>query len=178
MPSTSHDAHATGAGSSATQRQNAVDDEPRQLQLPDARMPGPLDLSAVDLYVEQGLIRCEVCLRIKPQHQTGQLAQYRTFGRTAIQSVAWHASSPDQPRGATVWKCVECSLAIDTDHSNWQERITSFGRAKGQIYTSVPNQPAEFFRLIYLQEKKNLAVTLEGNKRRLEKIVCEPESVF
>ena len=57
MSSTSHDARATGAGSSETQRQNAVDDEPRQLQLPDARMPVPLDLSAFDLYVEQGLIR-------------------------------------------------------------------------------------------------------------------------
>ena len=145
MSSTSHDARATGAGSSETQRQNAVDDEPRQLQLPDARMPVPLDLSAFDLYVEQGLIRCEVCLRIKPQHQTGQLAQYRTFGRTAVQSVAWHASHPERPRGATVWKCVECSLAIDNDHLNWQERIALFGKAKGQTYTSVPNQSAEFY---------------------------------
>ena len=146
MPSTSHDARATGACSRETQRQNAVDDEPRQLQLPDARMPVPLDLSAFDLYVEQGLIRCEVCLRIKPQHQTGQLAQYRTFGRTAVQSVAWHASHPERPRGATVWKCVECSLAIDNDHSNWQERIISYGKARGRIYTSIPNQPAEFYR--------------------------------
>ena len=146
MSSSPHGTRATGASSSETQRQNAVDDEPRQLQLPDARMPVPLDLSAFDLYVEQGLIICEVCLRIKPQHQTGQLAQYRTFGRTAVQSVAWHASNPERPRGATVWECVECSSAIDTDHSNWQERIMRFGKAKGQTYTSVPNQPAEFYR--------------------------------
>ena len=146
MSSTSHDACATGASSSETQRQNAVDDEPRQLHLPDARMPGPHDLSAFNLYVEQGLIRCEVCLRVKPQYQTGQLAQHRTFGRTAVQSVAWHASNPERPRGATVWKCVECSLAIDTDHSNWQERIMLFGKAMGQIYTAVPNPPSEFYR--------------------------------
>ena len=130
MLSTSHDARATGAGSSETQRQNVADDEPQQLQLPDARMPVSRDLSAFALYLEQGLIKCEVCLRIKPPFQTGQLEQYRTFGRTAIQSVAWHAAHPERPRGATIWKCVECSLAIDNDHNNWQDRITSFGKAK------------------------------------------------
>ena len=144
LPS-SHDVFVTGA-SSETQTQSVADDKSRQLQLPDARMPVLLDPSAFDFYAEQGLIRCEACLQIKPQHQTGQLAQYRTVGRTAVQSVAWHAAHPERPRGATVWTCVECSLAIDTDHSNWQERIISFGKAKGQIYTSVPNHPAEFYR--------------------------------
>ena len=146
MPSTSHDACATGASSSETQRQDAADDKPRQLHLPDARMPGPLELSAFDLYTKHRLIRCEVCLRIKPPRQTGELAQHRSFGSATHQSVAWHAANPDQPRGSTVWKCVECSMAIDTDHTNWQERFALFGRARGQTYTTTPIQPAKFYR--------------------------------
>ena len=144
MSSSSHDANATGTGSGETQGQNVANDEPQRLQLPDTQVPVYQDMSAFDLYVEHGLIRCEVCLRIKPRQQTGELAQYRTFGRTAAESFAWHAFHPEFPRGTTIWKCVECSLAIDTEHRNWQERIVLFGKAKGRVYTSVPDPAAEF----------------------------------
>ena len=144
MSSTSHDAGATGACSSEAQRQNAADDEPRRLELPNARQPTPSDLSAFNLYTQQGLIRCEVCLRVKPQYQTGLLSQYRTFGRAARESVAWHASHPTEPRGETIWKCIECSLGIDSDHANWQEHIVAFGKARGKIFTSEPNPTPDF----------------------------------
>ena len=146
MSAPSHDTSATGASSSDAQRQDVADDRPRQLQLPTARLPGPRALSAFDLYYSKRLIMCEVCLRIKPQHQTGQLEQYHTFGRKAIQSLAWHADNPDQPRGSTVWQCVECSITIDNDHVNWQERIAFFGHARGQLYTAIPIQPPEFYQ--------------------------------
>ena len=136
MLSTSHDTSATGASSSETQRRNAADDESRQLQLPDAQMPVPLDLSAFNLYLEQGLIRCEICLRTKTQQH---------FSRKATISLEWHANHPWRARGSTIWKCIECSMAIDNDHRNWQEHISLFGEARGYVYTSVPNQPAEFY---------------------------------
>ena len=146
MSSSSHDAGATCAGSSEAQRQDAADDEPRQLELPNARMPTPFDQSTFNIFLNQGLVRCEICLRAKPPLQTGQLARYRTCGRSTRDSVAWHAAHPLRPRGDTIWKCVECSLGIDNDHLNWQERITSFGEARGRIYTSESNATADFYR--------------------------------
>ena len=135
MLPTSHDGRAPGASSGEAQEEHASDDKSR-------------DGIARALFRTTGRIQCEVCLRVKPMlHSDPQLRQYgRTFGRATIQSVAWRTNYPDEPRGSTIWKCVECSLAIDSDHSNWQERIALFGKARGQIYSSAPNQPAEFHR--------------------------------
>ena len=132
MLPTSHDGRASDASSGEARKEHAYDDKSRY-EAAHAR------------FRNTGLIQCEVCLRVKPEFQTEPLRQYRTFGRTALQSVAWHTRNPGQPRGSTIWKCVECSLAVGNDHGNWPERISLFGKAKGQIYTSVPDQPPEFY---------------------------------
>ena len=64
-----------------------------------------------------------------------------TFGISAVESLVWHLSFPEAPRGTTIWTCVECSIAIDTEHRNWQERILFY---KGRSYTSTPDPTSEF----------------------------------
>ena len=143
MLPTSHDGRASDASSGEARKEHASDDKSRDEA---AHADEGILLRRTEVrFRDTGLIQCEVCLRVKPEFQTEPLRQYRTFGRSALQSVAWHTRNPGQPRGSTIWKCVECSLAIDNDHGNWQERISSFGRAKGRIYTSVPEQPPEFY---------------------------------
>ena len=141
MPSTSHDTDATGTSSGETQGHDDSNDEPQWLQLPDGKVPVYPNMSALDLYDKHGLIKCETCLRVKPLRQTGELTQYATFGRSATRSFVWHLFRPGAPRERTIWTCVECSLAIDTEHSNWQERIISY---KGHKYTSTPEPTSEF----------------------------------
>ena len=118
-----------------------VDDQPQWLQLPNGQVSVYPDTPAIELYTEHQLIKCETCLRVKPRMQTGQLEQYATFGRSASQSSAWHLRHPDAPRGTTIWKCVECSIAIDTEHRNFQEYILFH---YGPQYTAIPEATSEF----------------------------------
>ena len=141
MSSTSCDADATGACSGETQEHDDTSDEPQWLRLPDGQLPVYPNMSAFDLYDKYGLIKCETCLRVKPRQHTGELAQYATFGISAVVSFDWHLSFPEAPRGTTIWKCVECSMAIDTAHRNWQERIIFY---KGRRYTPTPDPTSEF----------------------------------
>ena len=141
MSSTSLDADATGTCSGEIQEQDDTCGEPQWLQLPDGQLPVYPNMSAFDLYSQHRLIKCETCLRVKPRQQTGELAQYATFGISAVESLVWHLSFPEAPRGTTIWKCVECSIAIDTEHRNWQERILFY---KGRSYTSTPDPTSEF----------------------------------
>ena len=141
LSSKSRDTDATGTCSGEAKEHDDIGDEPQWLRLPDGQVPVYPNMSAFDLYNQHRLIKCETCLRVKPRQQTGELAQYATFGISAVESLVWHLSSPEAPRGTTIWKCVECSIAIDTEHRNWQERITFH---TGRQCTSTPGPTSEF----------------------------------
>ena len=141
MSSTTDDADTTSVRSGETQERDDTYLEPQWLQLPGRLLPVHPNDSPLDLYDNHGLIKCEICLRIKPRQQTGELAQYATFGVQATKSFVWHLAYPEAPRGTTIWKCIECSMAIDTEHRNWQER---FLFCTGRQYTSIPDPTSEF----------------------------------
>ena len=84
MSSTSYGANATGTGSGETQGQDAVNDELQRLQLPDTQAPLYPDKSAFDVYVEHGLIRCEICLRFKPQTADRRVGTVSNLRQTCI----------------------------------------------------------------------------------------------
>ena len=141
MPSMSDDTGTTGTCRGKTQDCDDTCYEPQWLRLPDRLLPVHPNDSPLDLYDNHGLIKCEICLRIKPRQQTGELAQYATFGVQATKSFVWHLAFPEAPRGTTIWKCIECSMDIDTEHRNWQERFFFY---KGPKCTSTPEPTAEF----------------------------------
>ena len=141
LPSTSRNTNATSSRSGETQERDDTRDQPQWLRLPDGQLPVYPNMSTLDLFYQYGLIKCETCLRVKPRQQTGELAEHATFGRSAVESLEWHLSNPEFPRGTTIWKCVECSMAITTEDRNWQERFIFY---RGRKYTSTPDPTSEF----------------------------------
>ena len=134
MSTVPHDPSTGGASGGEAEEQEAVDDQPQFL-----RMPGPWEWAAFDLYDQSRQIRCEVCLRIKQRYQTGELERHSSFGTAVHRSISWHKRHPNEPRGDTIWKCIECSMAIDTEITNGQSRFARRG-------TSTSIQPSYFHR--------------------------------